>query len=168
MSLGRSSTLMLGRVRALLVGLAAVLDQGLEREPKIPGRRENASATIAVEVGEIGQRDIGFDDDFFFGPQIGLSRWMDIEHQNHRRGAVKFELDVETDFDDHGLPAGGGAAEDTSVHGIRNRFCERASTDVIPSRRSRRGTSQSHTRHPKGKPPHPMITPDVARSDWHL
>jgi hypothetical protein len=63
---------------------------------------------------------------------------------------VKLELDVETDFDDHGLLPGGGAAEDTSVHVIRNRFCVAGyGTDVIPSRARRRGTSQSHSASPK-------------------
>ncbi len=92
---------MLGGIELAFVGLAAVLDDGIEGEAEVAGRREDARATVAVEVGEIGERDVRLDDDFFLGAQIGLARGMDVEHQDHRGGTRQFELNVEADLDEH-------------------------------------------------------------------
>jgi hypothetical protein len=54
---------MLSRVGTPFIRLAAVSIKALS-EPKIPGWRKNARAPIAVEIGEIAQRDVWFDDNF--------------------------------------------------------------------------------------------------------
>ena len=94
---------LLSRAGILFVGLAAVFDEGLERETNFAAGRQNPRATIAVEIGEIGEGDVGFGDDFFGRAKIGLARRMDVEHQDHRRRRRNLELDVETDFDDHAI-----------------------------------------------------------------
>jgi hypothetical protein len=68
---------------------------------------------------------------------------MDVQHQDHRRGAGEVELDIETDFDDHKKRrTGRKRAEDTSVSEIRNRFC--GETDPgLAGRRSTDNTSES-------------------------
>ena len=98
---------MLGGVRTLHVGLAAVLDHGLEREPEISCRRENARAAIAVEIGKIGEGNLRFDADLLLGSKILLPGGMDVQHQNHRGGTREFEFDIEADFDEHKVARGG-------------------------------------------------------------
>src|SRR5947207_2559468 len=92
---------MLDGVGVPFVGLAAVFDEGLEREVNVAGGREDSRAAVAVEIGEIGERNVRLDDDLFFRAQIRLPRGMNVEHQDHRRRGRDFESNVETDFDDH-------------------------------------------------------------------
>src|SRR2546421_5090856 len=124
---------MLDRAGVLLVGPDAVFDKSFERKPDGTGWREQAGATVAVEIGEIGQRQTGFDHDLLGRAQVVLARRVDVEHQDHWRRRQKFEPNVETDFNDHGRPAGGGRAEDTARgENKKPDFALRSPTWVIP------------------------------------
>src|SRR6266404_8655351 len=125
---------MLDGARILFVGLAAVFYEGLQREANVAGRRQDSGAAITVEIGEIGERNVRLDLDLFFATQIGLTRRMDVQHQDNRRGRRELELNVETDFDDHAKRGRGmKRAEDTSVREIRNRILwARPDVSVFP------------------------------------
>ena len=101
---------MLDGVGNPFVGSAAVFDEGLEREVNVAGGREDSRTAVAVEIGEVGERNVRLDDDLFFGAQVGLTRGMDVEHQDHRRGGRDFESNVKTDFDDHRRMRRGGGS----------------------------------------------------------
>src|ERR1700731_1415248 len=141
---------MLDGVETLWGGFPAVFDQRFEREAHVASRRENTRATVAIQIREIGERDVRFDDKFFFRAQVALPRGMNVQHQDHRRGTGKLELDIEADLDDHKrMPRPGDCGRGRYFRpGNKKPILWRcAHYACLPEAGgARRGTSQSQTR----------------------
>ena len=91
----------LDRVGSLLVGLAAVLDDGVIPEGNPPLGGNQAGATVAKGVDVMLDRHLGLDMELAGALQLRIPFGPGPEDQDHRRGGRHIESDLVPDSDQH-------------------------------------------------------------------
>ena len=94
---------MLRRLGRFRIGLATVLDGGIECESHRARWREEAATNISKTILVGVDWHIWLDRDLFRRPQVFSSRRMDIKHRDQRRRIRELEGDIVADSDQHRL-----------------------------------------------------------------